>query len=260
MREDAGNKPSEADEMLSIDKDRLERLQRGASVGAVASSVAHEFNNILTSILNHAKAGLRTSDSEVKQRSFDKILASARRAAKVTTGMLALSRNRSARRESTDLVHLVDEVLAVLEKDLAKHQVRLERRNEGAPVAEVVASQIEQVLLNLVINARQAMPTGGTLEIVVASNRQTKMAEIAIKDTGGGIEPEILNRIFDPYYSTKDGPDQSGQGGSGLGLSVCREIVERHQGRIRVESLVGRGTTFIVKLPIGARSGSTQAA
>ena len=241
--------PEPLSNKLTIESSHLEQLQRIASVGAVASSIAHEFNNILTTILNTAKLGLSSPDAGVKQQAFDRILTVSRRASRITTGVLALSRNRSGRREPTALVPLVEEVLAVLEKDISKHRVRLERSYTAEPTAEIVPTQIEQVVMNLVINARQAMPSGGHMRIGVAYNATQHCAEISVRDTGVGIGPDLLNKIFDPFFTTKDGPDDSGQGGSCLGLSICREIIERHQGRIRVESQVGRGTTFTVKLP-----------
>jgi signal transduction histidine kinase len=114
----------------------------------------------------------------------------------------------------------------------------------------VVRGQIEQILLNLIINARQAMPRGGRLVIEVRENQATQMAEVKICDSGVGIPPEQLRLIFEPFYTTKQ-PDDHGHGGSGLGLSVCRQIIEQHQGRIRVESLIGKGSKFTVKLPLG---------
>jgi signal transduction histidine kinase len=113
----------------------------------------------------------------------------------------------------------------------------------------VVPGQIEQILLNLIINARQAMPRGGRLRIEVRENHHTQMVEILISDSGIGISPDQLRLIFEPFYSTKE-PDEHGHGGSGLGLSVCRQIIEQHHGRIRVESIVGKGATFTVKLPL----------
>jgi len=113
----------------------------------------------------------------------------------------------------------------------------------------IVPAQIEQVLLNLILNARQAMPRGGILRLDVRENPRTHMAELRVGDTGVGIPPERLRLIFEPFYTTKE-PDEHGHGGTGLGLSVCRQIVEQHQGRIRVESLVGKGSTFTVKLPL----------
>jgi signal transduction histidine kinase len=112
-----------------------------------------------------------------------------------------------------------------------------------------VPAQIEQVLLNLIINARQAMPRGGYLRLDVRENARTGMVEVKVSDSGVGIPPDRLRLIFEPFYTTKE-PDEHGHGGTGLGLSVCRQIIEQHQGRIRVESVVGKGSTFTVKLPL----------
>jgi signal transduction histidine kinase len=117
------------------------------------------------------------------------------------------------------------------------------------PLADVNPSQVQQVVLNLIINARQAMDGGGTLFISVRANAEAQHAEISVRDTGSGIPAEKLPRIFDPFYSTKS-PDARGQGGTGLGLALCREVIESHRGRIRVESAVGRGTTFTLKFPL----------
>lgn len=234
---------------ISVDRDRLEALERLANIGSVASSVTHEFNNILTTILNHAKIGTRTQDPEVARRSFEKILDSARRASKITTGVLALARNRSSRPERVDVASLVEQVLIVCEKDLSKHRISLVRDFGNRPKVELVPSQIEQVILNLVINARQAMSEGGTLTIAVKEDIQHRTVDIVVRDTGCGIPADSLPRIFEPFYSTKAGPDDSGHGGSGLGLSLCKEIVSRHRGRIRVESKINKGTVFMIKLP-----------
>lgn len=112
----------------------------------------------------------------------------------------------------------------------------------------VVPGQIEQILVNLVINARQAMPNGGRLKIELKENALGDTVEIKIADSGVGISPENLRQIFEPFFTTKQ-PDANGHGGTGLGLSVCRQIIEQHHGRIRVESVVGQGSAFIVKLP-----------
>jgi signal transduction histidine kinase len=163
--------------------------------------------------------------------------------------MLGFARNNSTQRQMTDLVALLEEVLVLVEKDLSKHRVQLETKYHGRPHAPVVPAQIEQVLLNLIINARQAMPRGGRLKIEVRENVTTQMAEVRVTDSGVGIPPDRLRLIFEPFFTTKE-PDEHGHGGTGLGLSVCRQIIEQHQGRIRVESLVGRGATFTVKLPL----------
>ncbi len=158
-------------------------------------------------------------------------------------------RNTINQRAVTDLAELVDEVLILAEKDLSKHHIQVEKKYQDRPRAPVVAGQIEQILLNLVINARQAMPRGGRLKIELIENHKTHMAEVRVSDSGVGIPPERLRLIFEPFYTTKE-PDEHGHGGSGLGLSVCRQIIEQHNGRIRVESVAGKGSTFTVKLPL----------
>jgi signal transduction histidine kinase len=105
------------------------------------------------------------------------------------------------------------------------------------------------VLLNLVINARQAMPDGGDLTIRVGVDPSRRWAEIQVSDTGVGIPAEALPHIFEPFFTTKSGPDSTGLGGTGLGLPVCRDIVEAHKGRLRVESRPGRGARFTLRLP-----------
>jgi signal transduction histidine kinase len=241
---------------IAVLRQKLMQSQRLSTVGALAASVTHEFNNILTTVINYAKMGLRHKDANSRDKSFDKILAASQRAAKITTGMLSYARGRGDRREPFDLVTLVQEVLVLVEKDLQMHRVKLDTNFADHPQAEINAGQIQQVLLNLIINARQAMPNGGRLLISVSSNRESGFAEIAVRDSGCGIPAEQLPKIFDPFFSTKQA-DEHGQGGSGLGLALCREVIEAHHGRIRVESTVGVGTQFTLKLPlVAATAGS----
>jgi signal transduction histidine kinase len=244
--EDVVLSSSEADQL----RQQLLQAQRLCSVGELASSVAHEFNNILTTIINYARIALRNPQDEAGvNQALEKILKGGQRAAVIVNSMLGFARNHTTQRQLTNLVTLVDEVLVLTDKDLAKHRVRVEKQFQGQPQAWVIPGQIEQVFLNLIINARQAMPRGGQLRISIRENANTHMAEVSITDTGDGISPEKLRQIFEPFFTTKE-PDSSGHGGTGLGLSVCRQIIEQHQGRIRVESLVGRGSTFTVKLPM----------
>jgi signal transduction histidine kinase len=238
---------SEADQL----RQQLLQAQKLSSVGALASSVAHEFNNILTTIINYARLALRQHDDAARSQALEKILKGSQRAATIINSMLGFARNTSTQREETDLVALVEETLVLTDKDFSKHRVHVEKKFFGRPRAYVVPAQIEQVLLNLLINARQAMPRGGHLRLEVRENDRTGMVELRVSDTGVGIPPERLRLIFEPFYTTKE-PDANGHGGTGLGLSVCRQIIEQHQGRIRVESLVGKGSTFTVKLPLRA--------
>ena len=233
---------------LDMLRQQLLQAQRLSSVGELASSVAHEFNNILATIVNYAKIGQRSQPQASQTQAFEKILRGAQRAAALVNSMLGFARNNSVHRETTDIVHLVEEVLMLTDKDLGKHRVQVEKKFHGRPTATVVPGQIEQILLNLMINARQSMQNGGRLRVEVGENAEGDTVEVKIADTGVGIAPDHLRQIFEPFYTTKQ-PDEHGRGGSGLGLSVCRQIIEQHHGRIRVESVVGKGSTFTVKLP-----------
>ncbi|MDA1015503.1 MAG: ATP-binding protein [Planctomycetota bacterium] len=230
---------------------QLMQAQKLSSVGALASSITHEFNNILTTVINYAKMGLRHKDAATRERAFDKILGAGQRAAKITTGMLAFARNQGDRKEPTELVGLVEDVLVLVQKDLQMHRVRLQTDYFDQPSASVNTCQIQQVLMNLIVNARQAMDGGGQLCVSVRTNQEEGVGEIAVRDTGPGIPADQLRKIFDPYFTTKTA-DKNGQGGTGIGLALCRNIIESHQGRIRVESAVGRGTTFVLKFPLVA--------
>ncbi|HZW34528.1 MAG TPA: ATP-binding protein [Isosphaeraceae bacterium] len=231
-------------------------LQRISSLGVLAGGVVHELNNALTPILSYAKLGLRNPDPAYRERALTQIAEAAQRAAAITRGMLGLSRPGGGidHREPTDLVRLVREVVLLVEKDLAKHRVRLDVKLTGQPTARVNPAQIQQVLLNLLINARQAMPQGGTVRLRLGLDAAGRRVELSVTDTGVGIAPADLRRIFEPFYSTKMGADAAGQGGTGLGLAVCRDIVEAHHGRLRAESRLGQGSTFTLILPACAPS------
>jgi signal transduction histidine kinase len=235
-------------------QEQLAHAQRLTSLGELASTTAHEFNNVLMSILNYAKMGLRHKDEPTRDKALDKIYASAQRAAKITSVMLGGARNRSGDFESTDLTQLVDDALMLLERELQKYRIGLEKQFSAAPPIWAVGNQIQQVLLNLLTNARQATPEGGTIVVKIEHDATLDMVELTVRDTGSGIPADKLPKIFEPFYTTKTGPDASGKGGTGLGLSTCRNIIDAHRGRIRVESTVGRGTAFIIKLPTVAKA------
>src|SRR5262245_46734966 len=197
---------SETDQL----RQQLLQAQRFSSVGVLASSVAHEFNNILTTIINYARLGMRAeNDPAARTQAFEKILKGGQRAATIVNSMLGFARNHSMQRQPTDIARLVEEVLLLTDKDLSKHRIQVDAKFHSRPTATVVPGQIEQILLNLVINARQAMPNGGRLRIDVKTNAKTHMAEVKIADTGVGILPEQLRLIFEPFYTTKE-PDEHG--------------------------------------------------
>jgi signal transduction histidine kinase len=193
--------------------------------------------------------GIRHKDTPTRDKCFDKILTACNRAARITSTILGMARNRSAGQEATDLKQLIEDTLLLLERELNKYRVIVEKQIQAVPQAYVNGNQIQQVLMNLLINARQAMPNGGRLLIKLVHDAENDMIDLVVRDNGCGMPPEVLPKIFDSFYTTKKGPDASGKGGTGLGLSMCRDIIEAHHGRIRVDSTVGRGTAFTLKLP-----------
>lgn len=245
---------------IELLQEELRRTQRFAALGELASTTTHEFNNILTTILNYAKLGLRHKDEATRDKALTKILEASQRAEKITNGVLGMARNRSTERVPTDVAKLVEQSLVLLEREMRKYRVQVELSIEPAPLALACGNQIQQVLLNLLTNARQAMPNGGRVMIRVAPDAAAGTVDLSIRDTGTGIPTEQLPHIFDRYYTTKRGPDESGKGGTGVGLSMCREIIEQHQGRIRVESTVGVGTAFTLKLPVAPATTSVGSA
>jgi len=237
-------------QQVEILKQQLLQAQKLTALGELVSTTTHEFNNVLMTIINYAKIGIRQNDDQTRNKAFEKILAAGQRAAKITNAVLGVARNRPDAFEPTDLAQLIDECLVLLEREFGKYRIRAEKSLAGVPPALANGNQIQQVLLNLLINARQAMPRGGQLFIRLDHDQANDTVDLTVRDTGVGIPADKLQRIFDPFFSTKKGPDETGKGGTGLGLSSCRNIIESHRGRIRVESTVGKGTAFTIKLPV----------
>lgn len=241
------------EQQIALLKQQLAQAQKLTALGELVSTTTHEFNNVLMTIINYAQLGLRHKDEATRDKALEKILAAGQRAAKITNSVLGVARNRSNSFESTDLERLVNESLVLLEREMSKYRIRVETQFGKVPEAWAIGNQIQQVLLNLLINARQAMSGGGTLIIKLEYDSVADMVDLVVRDTGCGIAPDHLQKIFDPYFTTKSGPDDSGRGGTGLGLASCRSIIEAHRGRIRVESTVGRGTAFTIKLPVAKK-------
>lgn len=232
-------------------KQQLNQAQRMTALGELVSTTTHEFNNVLMTIINYAKMGMRHDDKETRDKAFDKINKAGMRASKITNSVLGMARNRSEHFELTDVANLIDETMVLLEREMQKYRISVEMDfDENLPEIPVIGNQIQQVLMNLLINARQAMSQGGQLVIKLKQNQNAGTIDLSVRDYGPGISQEKLRRIFDPFYSTKSGPDETGKGGTGVGLSACKNIIEAHGGKIRVESSVGKGTCFTLMLPI----------
>jgi signal transduction histidine kinase len=247
------------EEQVRILTQQLQHAQKLTSLGELVSTTTHEFNNVLMTIINYAKMGLRCRDDATRDKALDKILAASQKAARITNSILGVARNRPDNFEPIDLAQLVDDSLVLLEREMNKYRVRVDKELSQVPPALVNANQIQQILLNLLINARQAMPQGGRLLVKLEHDAQCDMVVLVVRDDGVGIPADKLPRIFDPFFSTKDGPDETGKGGTGLGLSSCRNIVEAHRGRIRVQSTVGKGTAFTIMLPVAHASSTAPA-
>jgi signal transduction histidine kinase len=245
---------SQIEQELANLKEQLGHAQRMALIGELSSTTTHEFNNILMTILNYAKLGLRHKDEASRDKYFQRILDAANRATKITGSILAIARSRQGQFEPTALRPLVEDSLVLLEREFRKYRIHLESKLEDVPEVIGNASQIQRVLLNLLVNARQATAEGGQVRLTLQYDPATDEVALTIRDSGSGISAEVLPKIFDPYFTTKAGPDASGKGGTGIGLSSCKEIIDAHRGRIRVESSVGKGTAFIIRLPIVERA------
>jgi two-component system NtrC family sensor kinase len=239
---------------------RLVQCERLASVGELASTTTHEFNNILMTILNYAKLGLRHKDDATREKALTRILDAANRGAKITSLVLGLSRSGSSTNDPIDLVAIVEDALVLLEKELQKYRIHVEKEISSVPIMLGSAGQLQRLLLNLITNARQAIKENGTIRVVVKHEAKTNSVVLTIRDNGSGIPKDVLPKIFDRFFTTKTGPDASGKGGTGLGLTACKQIIDDHRGRIRVESTVGKGTAFTIRFPVASASRATPAA
>lgn len=228
---------------------QVEQCQKMAALGELVSTTTHEFNNVLMTIINYARMGMRHDDKPTRDKAFNKINQAGERAARITKSVLGMARNRSEAFEPTDLAKLIDGSMVLLEREMQKYRIGVEMELENVPEVSAMGNQIQQVILNLLINARQAMPDGGRLVIRLKPSEAGDFVDLSVRDYGTGMAEETLHQIFQPYYSTKSGPDESGKGGTGLGLATCKKIIEAHSGKIRVESSPGKGTCFTLRFP-----------
>lgn len=241
--------PLPVESTLAQLQQRLTQVEKLAAVGELTSTTTHEFNNLLMTILNYAKMGLRNKDEASREKAFTRILDAANRGAKITNTVLGLARNRSGDLEPTNLVPIVADTLVLLEREMQKYRVAIETQFDEVPNVMAAGNQIQRLMLNLLTNARQAIGEVGTIRIRIVFEEKTNSVVLTVRDSGHGIAPVNLPKIFEPFFTTKNGPDSSGKGGTGLGLSACKEIVDQHRARLRVESTEGKGTLFSIRFP-----------
>jgi two-component system NtrC family sensor kinase len=228
---------------------RLLQSEKQASVGRLAAGVAHEINNPLTGVLTFTHMLLKRQDIDAEMREdLQTIAAATERVRKIVKGLLDFSRQSKLEPQPTDINGLINGTIPlVANQALVKGVLFCFNAGPDIPVRTVDRNQFQSVLLNIILNALDATERGGHIDIDtnLALSQGRKGIEIRISDTGHGIAAEHLERIFDPFYTTKE----VGKG-TGLGLSVSQGIVERHGGHIRVQSQVGKGSTFTIWLPV----------
>ena len=238
-------------------EEQLRQSQKMEAIGQLAGGVAHDFNNILTVIQGHASLLLAANLGESAGKSAEQIVQASERAARLTRQLLTFSRRQLIQPRQLDLNKVVGNMTNMLGRLLGEDVALQLNYCQLPPMVRADAGMLEQVLLNLAVNARDAMPKGGQLAIRIAitdpgeaHNREQSQAHtgqfvcLSVTDTGTGITPENLRRIFEPFFTTKE----IGKG-TGLGLATAYGIVKQHQGRIEVDSQVGKGTTFRIYLP-----------
>ena len=224
---------------------QLRRSEKLASLGKLVAGIAHEINNPLTGVLLYSS--ILTNDSRLDQAlkpDLERITSESQRCADIVSRLLEFSREAVPRKEAVSLNALLDKVISLVHNQPTFNEISIIRDYSGNMTDILVdPNQIQQVFVNLFINASHAMPSGGTLTIHTCMSERDELACAEISDTGHGIDADNLNHIFDPFFTTK-------ADGTGLGLSISYGIVENHGGKIEVKSILGEGTTFTIMLPI----------
>jgi PAS domain S-box-containing protein len=237
-------------------EEQLQISEKMASLGLLAAGVAHEVNTPLTGISSYTQMLLEgAAPEDPKTKVLEKIERQTFRAARIVNGLLNLARPAQVDSGPVELNAVINDVLSLLEHQLRNGSIQV--RKELAAVSPIVLGieyKLQQVFLNLFLNARDAMPKGGWLTIVTRGG--TNQATVEVADTGSGIPADCLSRIYDPFFTTKD----IGKG-TGLGLSITYGIVQEHGGTITCDSSIGQGTRFTLALPLAtARTADGRAA
>jgi two-component system NtrC family sensor kinase len=240
---------------LQSTQDELLRAKNLASVGQLAAGVAHEINNPLGTIMLYSDILLRqTPPTPEYQEDLNTISREAARCKEIVAALLNFARQQPVSAQETDVNEVLEELLHDVEKQPLLEKVTVARDlSEGALLMQADPGQLRQVFMNLVKNACEAMPEGGTLTVTSRLESEGERVVVAVEDTGIGIPEENIPKLFTPFFTTKP----TGKG-TGLGLAISYGIVKMHRGQIRVESEVGKGTRFTVTLPTRAAYGRMQ--
>lgn len=238
----------ERDEKLKeFTRKKIMESERLALIGQLSANVAHELNNPLTGIVTYSHLLLEDLPQDDPNRdSLEKIVIQANRSRDIIRGLLDFSRQRKPDKTLCDVNNVLKGCVALLEKQALFHNIQITTEvDENLPLTIIDPSQIERVFINIIVNAADAMNGNGRLNLATRTDHGDHCIEIVFSDTGHGIKKENLEKIFDPFFTTKD----TGHG-VGLGLAISFGIIKEHNGTISVESEIGKGTTFIVRLPV----------
>ena len=227
---------------------QLVQSEKLAAIGKVTAGIAHEINNPLNNISLTAEVLLEDMENmtcDERREMINDILVQAERARDIVHHLLQFSRmKKSTLREKVDLAKLVEDTLALLKNELKITHTRVKTEVEkGVAIIFGNPNQLQQVLVNIILNAIQAMGERGSLQIALRADKETRKAYLSIKDNGPGIPEEVLKHILEPFYTTK-------KDGTGLGLSVSYGIIKEHKGEIHIDSQKGKGTTVTIELPL----------
>jgi signal transduction histidine kinase len=223
---------------------QLVRSEKLAALGQLAAGIAHEIRNPLTSINILIHSLMENLPAKISYREDLKVIEEEiLRINEIVDQFLRFARPASPLFEKTDLLPIFEETLQLLRPQIERGKITVKKEFESLPLITVDKEQIKQVILNLLMNAIQAMPEGGELIITGRFSKDGYWVELAIQDSGLGIPPEDMDKLFDPFFSTKEG-------GMGLGLSIAHRIIDQHHGKIEVESHPGNGTLFTISLPV----------
>jgi two-component system NtrC family sensor kinase len=226
---------------------RIMESERLALIGQLSANIAHELNNPLQGIVTYSHLLLeRISADDSAAEPIRKIVVQANRCRDIIRGLLDFSRQRKPDKTVCDVNAVLEQCVALVQDQALFHNIEVTKRlAPGLPMAVIDPSQIERVFMNMIINAAEAMEGGGQLRLATRYDSQNRRIEIEFADTGTGIPEENLEKIFDPFFTTKDA-----RHGTGLGLAISYGIIKEHRGTISVESKVGQGTAFLVRLPV----------
>jgi signal transduction histidine kinase len=227
---------------------QLLHSERLSVLGRLAAGIVHEVMTPLTISVGWVETVAKAENiTEDQRQSLSTATEQIFRAASIMESMRDFSRKKHPIKTSTDINKLIEHTLDLLIHPLRQKNIGVTRALDAQGLVEVDAEQISQVLLNLINNAIDALEPGGRITLStrrIDSSLTERSVEVEVKDNGAGIAPDLLEQIFEPFFSTK------GSNGTGLGLSICKGIIDNHEGQIRVDSRLGRGTTFTLSLPV----------